>query len=155
MIDAFENTTTLPLPGDVVGAVEELNGSKRVFEGFRGHGGGRYGVASFLTRVFVSESCTESVGGRKEQGLDIAGPRAYCLALLELAFDARKNDRRRFVEVFAWRLRQRAHNLLKIDPTTERERRERERARQRVAIVVVMVQCEKKLCSYSICCLRM
>jgi len=64
---------------------------------------------------------------------------------LELSFDARKNGRRRFVEVFAWRLLQRAHNLLKVDTTTERGRgRTRERARQIVAMVVVMVQSEKK-----------
>jgi len=43
---------------------------------------------------------------RKEQGPDVAGPRAYSLALLEPMFDARtsesveSNDGRGFVEVF-------------------------------------------------------
>jgi len=55
--DAFEHTTTLPLPGDVVGAVKELDCSKRMFEGFRGHDGGRF--------RFVSKSCAEKIGRRK------------------------------------------------------------------------------------------
>jgi len=53
-------------------------------------------------------------------------------------------DDRHEVCWYSERLRLRAHNLLRIDTTTEREKGVGERARQIVAMVVVMVQCEKK-----------
>ena len=64
----------------------------------------------FLLRLFVSEVREKCVGECKEQGHDVAGPRAYSLALLEPTFDARMCDDGerlrnlmvgvRFVEVF-------------------------------------------------------
>ena len=68
----------------------------------------------------VSEICEACLGECKGQGPDVAGPRAYCLALLEPVFDVRTSEglrganeqfRKRCCGGFSLQLQRRAHNL--------------------------------------------
>ena len=88
-LNTFENSATLPLPGSVVGVYEECNGTECVFVRLRGHDGGAF----LLTSCVCQRSRERSVGERKGQGLDFAGPRTCRLALSEPTFDTRKNER--------------------------------------------------------------